>query len=849
MMKLKSLQLKIAFWAGICLLVTAAVIVAYSVTTMRHNAEIAREEAINNAEQYAASIAKQHASYIETELEVALDTARTLAQTLSGIHDEEVELEIGRDEVNGILKIVLTQNPQFVGVYTAWEPNAFDRMDLGYVNEEGHDETGRFIPYWNRSEEGKIVVEPLVDYEKEGAGDYYQLPKNTKNECIIDPYIYPVQGTPMLITSLVVPIVVDETFYGITGVDLRLDVLQELVDDVEHLYAGTAEVYIISHDGTLAAVTGRPELADKHMKEIHEDWEEDVEYIRRGELIIEEDEGGLAVFTPLNVGRTTTPWTVNIRVPYEQITAAADAQMRQAIKNAWKMIAIGVLCTAVALILLWFVARGITRPIQQAVRFAENLAEGDLNTDIMITQKDELGILANALNNMKGRIRDVLQEMNTVIQAVQDGKLDARGNAEVLAGSWQDLVVGVNNVIEAFVAPINVTAEYLDRIAKGEIPDRITEEYNGDFNQIKDNLNTLIEAMYEITRLAEEMADGNLMVNVKERSEQDTLMQALNTMLQRLNEVVRNVKDATDNVAAGSQTMSSSSEETSQGATEQAAAAEQASASIEQMTANIRQNADNALQTEKTALKAAEDARAGGEAVARTVTAMQDIVKKISIIEEIARQTHMLSLNATIEAAKAQEYGKGFGVVASEVRALAERAQTAAVEINALAGDSIGVAEKAGEMLTKLVPDIQKTSELVQEISAASNEQNTGAGQINRAIQQLDNVIQQNAATSEEMAATAEELAAQAEHLRHTIAFFTTDETTSGIVGDGERTQEVVGIKSATRTNAWGAGKEETKDTRRDKGNGENGSSVGYIVNMEQKREDGDDLDDEFERY
>lgn len=292
--------------------------------------------------------------------------------------------------------------------------------------------------------------------------------------------------------------------------------------------------------------------------------------------------------------------------------------------------------------------------------------------------------------------------------------------------------------------------------------------------------------------------------------------------------------------------MSSNSEEMSQRATEQAAAAEEVSSAMEQMAANIRQNADNALQTEKIALKAAEDAKASGEVVAKTVTAMHNIVKKVSIIEEIARQTHMLSLNATIEAAKAQEYGKGFGVVASEVRALAERSQTAAVEISALAGDSIGVAEKAGDMLTKLVPDIQKTAELVQEISAASNEQNTGAGQINRAIQQLDNVIQQNAATSEEMAATAEELAAQAEHLRHTIAFFTTEETTSGSIEDRARTQEVVEIHSAIKANAWGTGKEETK---RDKGNGKNGSSISYMVNMERKREVGDGLDDEFERY
>jgi methyl-accepting chemotaxis protein len=201
---------------------------------------------------------------------------------------------------------------------------------------------------------------------------------------------------------------------------------------------------------------------------------------------------------------------------------------------------------------------------------------------------------------------------------------------------------------------------------------------------------------------------------------------------------------------------------------------------MEQMTSNIRQNADNAQQTEKIALKSATDARDGGKAVSETVAAMKEIAGKISIIEEIARQTNLLALNAAIEAARAGEHGKGFAVVASEVRKLAERSQAAAGEISHLSTTSVEVAERAGEMLTKLVPDIQRTAELVQEISGASNEQNSGAEQINKAIQQLDQVIQQNASASEEMASTAEELSSQAEHLQESIAFFKTgDETAS----------------------------------------------------------------------
>ncbi len=458
--------------------------------------------------------------------------------------------------------------------------------------------------------------------------------------------------------------------------------------------------------------------------------------------------------------------------------ARADqkAKMQSQISTANKILLIGfIFAVIIGSLFAYIITVGITRPVRSIVKVAEEIAAGDLDNKIEINQKDEIGNLADAFRHMQEKINAVSNETNSLILKIRDGELKARGNTDAFEGGWQELVDGINNLVEAFVVPINVTADYVQRISIGDIPEKITEQYKGDFNEIKDNLNSLIEAMNEITDVAVKMSGGDLTIEVKERSDKDKLMQSLNSMINKLQDVVLDVKAAVENVTTGSQELSSASEEMSQGATEQAASAEEASSSMEEMSSNIKQNAENASETERIAVQSSGDAGESGKAVQETLAAMKQIAEKISIIEEIARSTDLLALNAAIEAARAGEHGKGFAVVASEVRKLAERSQKAAGEISQLSISSVSVAEDAGQMLAKLVPDIRKTAELVQEISAASNEQNTGVEQINLSIQQLDQVIQQNASASEEMASTAEELSSQADQLRDTISFFKID--------------------------------------------------------------------------
>jgi methyl-accepting chemotaxis protein len=309
-------------------------------------------------------------------------------------------------------------------------------------------------------------------------------------------------------------------------------------------------------------------------------------------------------------------------------------------------------------------------------------------------------------------------------------------------------------------------------VAIGDLNQKVEINTNDEIKDLVERINAMTGNLRDTAHMADLIADGDLTATPKPLSEKDTLGLALERMVERLRGVVSDALSAADNVSSGSQELSASSEQLSQGATEQASSAEEASASMEEMAANIKQNADNAAQTEKIARQSSKDAEASGEAVGRAVSAMRTIAGKISIVQEIARQTDLLALNAAVEAARAGEHGKGFAVVASEVRKLAERSQAAAAEISSLSGETVQVATEAGEMLNRLVPDIRKTAELVSEISAACREQDIGASQINEAIQQLDKVTQQNSGASEEMSATSEELAAQAEELQTSIAFF-----------------------------------------------------------------------------
>ena len=403
------------------------------------------------------------------------------------------------------------------------------------------------------------------------------------------------------------------------------------------------------------------------------------------------------------------------------------------------------LALAAAVMISLYVVRGITRPLGAAVELIGAVAAGDLTRKAEVGSRDELGQMIEAMNGMV----ENLQKSAATARAIAGGDLGVQ--ATVL----------------------------------------------GEKDALGRALQRMIENLQRSVGVALAIAEGDLTVQATVLSEKDSLGHALKQMIENLCRTVREVRSAADSVAGGSQQLSATAQQLSQGATEQSASAEESTAAMDEMTSSIQQNADNARQTDKIASKAAEDTGASAEVVTRTAGAMKEIARKISIIEEIARKTDLLALNAAVEAARAGEHGKGFAVVASEVRKLAERSQTAAAEITELTTDGVGLAENAGQLLSRLAPDIRRTAELVREIAATSAEQSVGAGQVNKAIQQLDQVIQQNAAASEQMASTSEQLSGQAERLQESIAFFRVDGHAAASASAGERTRRAAPVKQA----------------------------------------------------
>ncbi|MGB9639541.1 MAG: methyl-accepting chemotaxis protein [Anaerolineales bacterium] len=770
----RSLQTTVLIWTAIVLLIAGGILVLNATITTRNMA-------INNAKAQALSQGESLASQIKAEIEVAMDGVRTMANALKTVKDPQIRLQISRRDVSFMIRQLLLENRSLTGVSTLWDPNAFDGMDSQYVNAPGgYDQTGRLLPYWHWDTLGNPIVEPLTDYE---TSEWVVCPKTTKNECITEPYLYPINGVEVLMTTVVAPIVVDNTYYGLVTSDIDLQFLQNQYADQAKVFNGAGTMAIVTNKGMIGGVTGKKELVGKQFSDYEPRAEEIVSKIQAGQEDIFEDGGYLKVVVPITVGKATTPWGVYLRIPMKAVTATANQLTIQ-------MVIIGVVLIILGLLGIWYAFRSIAiRPIKVLQDAAKKLAQGE--TDISGLEKvanrpDELGDVGKAFNELV----QFYDEISNVSQEVSQGNLQV----EVHARSEKD-VLG---------------------------------------NAIKNMINSLKQLISRLAASATQLSEASVqLANVATQAGQAT-----NQIAATVQQVAKGTSQQSESVnrtAASVEQMSRAINGVARGAQEQAQAVAKASSITTQITTTIQKVAGNAQAMVKDSLESTTVAQSGAKTVEETVQGMEQIKTKVNIsaqkvedmgqrsnqigaivetIEDIASQTNLLALNAAIEAARAGEHGKGFAVVADEVRKLAERSSHATKEIaelvksirNSVAeaisamGETLKEVEagaskssQAGQALSAiirtaesvkqqaeltaeaarmmdaasndLVSAMDSVSAVVEENTAATEEMAASSNEVTEAIENIASVSEENSAAIEEVSASAEEMSAQVQEV------------------------------------------------------------------------------------